>query len=368
METVEIPNLISSKKQTVVIPFGFTLVPMKKLALINFKKNADCHYVGLEPQYLHDKVIGHGYRVIAYRTDGYVDVYDDWCINDTKDDSFDVTGKGLCERIKVEMSNTRFEKIEDRVFISFQFMDKYGRNIDVSISEKSQKKTRGLSLLAPVGSSTENPSYLPLFFLYNFDFVRKYNTSIQVTIDGKTIKPANFPFPMPKDFQWRSYTRYSVDCQLIEFANETRGVLEEIILPEARKVVQVGALEYDFSESAALKKVELKEGIHPFTIVFYRGLPNLLTFSQDSVWTDTFEIRADESMGSISGDYSVRREANHITVELIPSGGWKANPDSSFTKLLFKEKSIFCRWPKTYKYTQVVDVTTLESTSTWERI
>ncbi|MDQ0257769.1 hypothetical protein J2S74_005231 [Evansella vedderi] len=115
METTEKPTLVSDEKQTVVIPFGCTYVPLTKLALINFKKNADDKYIGFEPQYLDDKVIGQGYRVIAYRHDGYVDVYDDRNLNDNKDDSFDVTGKRL-------------------------------------------------NLLAPIGSSTETPSYLPLFF------------------------------------------------------------------------------------------------------------------------------------------------------------------------------------------------------------
>ncbi|MCT8139127.1 hypothetical protein H1D32_16305 [Anaerobacillus sp. CMMVII] len=368
METVEKQVLVSSQKQTVVIPFSFTHIPLKKLALINFKKNADSKYLGLEPQYLDDKVIGKGYRVIAYRNDGYVDVYDDMSLNDNKDDSFDVTGKGLCERVKVEIKNTRFEKVDNRVFISFQFTDKYRRSIDVSIVENSTKKTKGLNLLAPVGSSTKNPSYLPLFFLYNFDFVRKYNTTFQIHIDGNTIKAANFPVPMPKDFQWRSYTRYSDDCQIIEFANETIGVLEEFIPNDNGKVVRDDGLEYDFSECGCLNKIALNQGNHPLTVVFTNGFPDVRSVSEDKVYKDTFEISGEIEMGVVSGDYSVKRDENRVTIELFPNGGWKPKPDSPFTKLLFKEKSIFCSWPKTYKYTQVVDLTTLESSSNWVKI
>ncbi|MFV8830069.1 hypothetical protein [Alkalihalobacterium sp. APHAB7] len=368
MKIVEKKEFVRSPKQTVVIPFRINLIPLKKLALVNFKKNADSKYVGLEPQYIDDKVIGQGYRVIAYRSDGYVDVYDEMSLNDDKDDSFDVTGKGLCERVKVEMKNTRFEKEKNCVLISFQFTDKYGRNIDVSIAENSTKKTKGLNLLAPVGSSTENPSYLPIFFLYNFDFVRKSNTTFQMNIDTNTIKPANFPVPMPKDFQWRSYTRYSDDCQLIEFANATTEPLEEITPYEDGKVALDNGLVYEFCESNSLKKISLKQGDHPLTVVFTRGFPDVRNFSDDIVFMDTFEIRAESGMGVVSGHYSVKREDTHVIIELVPSGGWTPKPNSPFTKLLFKEKSIFCSWPKTYKYKQVVDVLTLKSTSNWERI
>ncbi|MBU9711912.1 hypothetical protein [Evansella tamaricis] len=368
METVIPMDCTSEKKQQVIIPFSFTNIPIKKLALINFKKNEDSKYIALEPQYLDDKMIGKGYRVIAYRKDGYVDVYDEKSLHDDKNDSFDVAGKGLCERLKVEMASTRFEKTGDVVFISFQFTDKYGRNINVFLSEKSTKKSRGINLLAPVGSSTENPSYLPLFYLYHFDFVRKYNTTFLITIDENNIRPANFPFPLPKDGQWRSYTRYSNDCHLFEFANQRSSVLEVHTMNGNQNVVCDGEVEYAFTESGALTNISLRQTNHQLSVVFKRGIPNLLHFSEKGEWKDTFEITADEGMGVISGEYSVKRADNKVTFELVPSGGWTAKPDSLFTKMMFTKKSIFCSWPKTYKYTQVVDVTTLESTSTWLRV
>lgn len=355
-------------RNTVVIPFGFSYLPLKKLALINFEKNPDSMYVGLEPQYFHDDDYGRGYRVIAYRNDGFVDVYDDPGLHDDKDDSFDVTGKGLCERIKTVIEQARFEKQKDGcVTISFQFTDKYGRLITAGIEEQAKRKTRGLNLLAPVGSSTENPSYLPMFFLYNFDFVRKRNTKLDLKIGGRSIKPDHFPFPIPKDMQWRYFTRYSDDCQIIEFANARTGVLQECIPDEDGRVVQ-GSVEYQFNESGALLKMWPRQSDHRFLVEFRGGLPDVRSMSNHSEHEDTFKISADDGMGFVSGEYSVRREGRQVQVQLVPAGGWRPDPDSWFTKIMFGNKSVFCSWPKTYRYSQVIDASTLVSTSFWKRV
>lgn len=366
VEIVEVSEPKSVNNKTVVIPFSFSYTPLKKLALINFEKNPDSKYLALEPQYFEDKNSGKAFRIVAYRRDGYVDVYDDENLTDDRDDTFDVTGKGLCERNKVVMKNTHFEKVDGNVFISFQFIDKYGREIVANIKEQTTKKTNGLQLLAPVGSSTENPSYLPLFFLYDFDFVRKQHTKVDVTIDGKSIAPDNFPYPLAKDFQFRYYTRYSDDCQIIEFANATSGVLQEYT-PNVNGTFVRDSLEHTFADDGALLKVALKDTNHPFTMEFTRGFPDVRSLVDLSNYTDTFKLSAGDTMGFVAGEYTVKREAHNVHIELFPSGGWKPVPDSLFTKMMFGKKSLFCTWPKTYKYIQTINITTLESTSHWGR-
>ncbi|MGG0717681.1 hypothetical protein ABE096_08815 [Robertmurraya massiliosenegalensis] len=361
-------NRSEQNQKKVIIPFSFTYQPLKKLALVNCEKSPDEHYIGLEPQYIDDEGHVKGYRVIAYRDDGYVDVYDEMNLKDTgNDDSFDVTGKGLCERIRVEMENTRFEKIDGCVHIAFQFVDKFDRLIVVNITEYSTKNTYGLNLLAPIGSSTEKPSYLPLFFLYNFDFVRKKKTDVKVMINGNELKLDNFPIPLPKDFQWRYYTRYSEDCQIVEFAKASKGALEEYCIEDNRTIVREG-IKYRFTEENELKLMMLQKGNHSFSVEFYKGIPNLGELANNSEYADRFKISVDSEMGSISGRYTVKREGNEVTIELIPTDGWTPVPNSFFTKMMFNKKSVFCSWPKTYRYVQLIDLITLQSTSTWERI
>lgn len=353
-------------EKTVVIPFGLAYNPMEKLAIINFEKQPDSVYVGLEPQYFDDDIYGRGYRIIGYRLDGYVDVYDDMNLNHINGETFDVAGKGLCERLSVRIENPIFEKNAGCVNISFKFIDKIGRTIDVRIVEKSSMNTKGMNLLAPIGSSTENPSHLPLFFLYEFDFIRKHKTVVELFIDGKKIKQDNFPVPLPKDFQRRYYSRYSTDCQIIEFANAKNHIIEECVLNSAGLVLQ-GPLEYQYSYGS-LQKITLKHTKHPLFVEFGLGFPDIRSLNESTKYVDTFKVTVDEVMGYVSGEYSITSKEDTITIELIPSSGWTPVPNSLLTKILFGKKSIFCSWPKTYKYIQNIDLITLHSDSYWVRI
>lgn len=359
-------NKSSTKKEPVLIPFGLTYLPMKKLAIINFEKEPDTVYRGLELQYFSGGAYGEGYRIIAYRKDGYVDVYDGMELNDVKDDSFAVAGKGLCQRKKVPIENTIFTKEAGCAHIAFEFKDKEGRPIAVNIKEGSKKKTKGINLLAPIGMSTERPSYLPLFFLYDFDFVRKHQTDVKLVIDGKTIKQDNFPVPLPKDLQWRYYSRFSPDCQIIEFANSKQGTVPECVPDDSGKALS-GQVEYHFNQSTLLK-IFVGESGHPLIIEFDLGFPDMRKLGHGSEHIDTFKISADKGMGYISGEYTVKRDSDDIKIELIPSGGWTPEPDSFLTKVMFGKKSIFRRWPKTYRYKQRINLATLQSDSIWERI
>lgn len=63
--------------EEVFIPFKIEVVPMTKLALMNFEKRPDIIYNALELQYFSGPPYGCGFRVLAYRRDDFVDVYDD---------------------------------------------------------------------------------------------------------------------------------------------------------------------------------------------------------------------------------------------------------------------------------------------------
>ncbi len=56
-------------------PFQISIDPMERLLLVNFEKNPDTIYVGIESQAFDDDVNGKGHLVIGWRVDGKVDVY-----------------------------------------------------------------------------------------------------------------------------------------------------------------------------------------------------------------------------------------------------------------------------------------------------
>ena len=85
-----------------------------------------------------------------------------------------------------------------------------------------------MNLLAPIGYGSKNPNFLPLFFMYNFDFIRKRNTQIDCKIGNQKIIIDKFQIPM--NMQFRYYARYNNYCELIEFANTDSLNLLEVEL------------------------------------------------------------------------------------------------------------------------------------------
>ncbi len=93
-----------------------------------------------------------------------------------------------------------FKKDHDEIYHSLEpqlFDDPTsGREIDVKIVEKNPRPIRPFTLLAPVGSSSENPTSLPVYLMNSFDFVRRSMTEVRISIDGRQHKPDTFPFPV----------------------------------------------------------------------------------------------------------------------------------------------------------------------------
>lgn len=88
------------------------------------------------------------------------------------------------------MANLRFEKDErENVHISFSFEDVEGRSIHVAIEEGIDKSSTPFNLLAPIGLGSEKPDYFPLFWLYDFNFIRTKDLRFEISIDGREIEP-----------------------------------------------------------------------------------------------------------------------------------------------------------------------------------
>ena len=67
-------------------------------------------YKGFELQYSDGKPYGKGYRIVAYRKDSYVDVYDDISLQFQENEKFNVAEKGLNRHIQVAIKKAYLEK------------------------------------------------------------------------------------------------------------------------------------------------------------------------------------------------------------------------------------------------------------------
>lgn len=345
------------KKLKSYLPIIVNKSPIRKLAIIPFEKLPDTIYRGFELQLIEGEPYGVGYRVLAYRNDKYVDVYDDLDLNFLEDEKFNVVENGLHKHIQTRINNVQLRKVDNNQIISFEFVDIQDRKISVHIEEKCKRKSKGMNLLAPIGVGSKTPEYLPVFFMYDFDFIRRNKSDVSCNIDGKEIKIDTFP--MPIDGQTRLYVRYSNECELLEFANTCMAELQEVELNEDNTYYD-GDVKYCFDDKAVLTKVMVHFEKQNIPICFDAGL------SLDKSCMGEFIIKPREQMGHVKGEYSVQC-GNDVTIfKMVPQGGWVSRPNSILTRLILNKKSVFCSWSKEYKYNATIELSTGKIEASWE--
>ena len=339
------------------LPIVVNKSPIRKLAIIPFEKSPDIIYRGFELQFIEGEPYGVGYRVLAYRNDKCVDVYDDMSLNFLENERFNVVENGLHKHFQTQISNVQLCKADNNQIISFEFVDIQGRKISVHIEEKNQRKSKGMNLLAPIGVGSKEPEYLPIFFMYDFDFIRKSKSVVSCKIDGKEIKVDNFPMPMHG--KARLYARYSNECELLEFANTCMSELQEVELNEDNTYCTEN-VEYCFDDKAVLIKVMVRFEKQSVQICFDAGL------SLDKSCTDEFIIKPREQMGYVKGEYSVLCGNGVVAFKLTPKYGWISKPNSFLTKLILNKKSVFCSWSKKYRYDALIHLNARKIEACWE--
>lgn len=338
------------------LPIVIKYSPIRRLALVPFEKDRDIIYKGFELQFIDGEPYGVGYRVLAYRNDKYLDVYDDVSLNYMEDEKFNVAENGLHQHVRTNINNVRLYKVDNNQIISFEFVDIQGRKVSVHIEEKTKRKTKSMNLLAPIGVGSKKPDYLPVFFMYDFDFMRRSKTLVSCNIDGKKIQLDKFPFHMNGQARW--YVRYSNECELLEFANTDATVLKEIELDEENVYCEEN-VKYIYESENVLKKIVVYFGEHDVQINFHSGMNLIKSCS------GTFTIVPRQQMGYLQGEYIVRVGQN-TEITILPKSGWISNPNSFLTKLILGKKSVFCNWSKKYKYYSRIDLEKKEVDSSWK--
>lgn len=335
--------------ERLIVPFHMEIQPMEQLLLVNLGKDPDREYMGFEPQVFDDDVQGAGMLVIAYRNDGYVDVYHERHLNLEKMD-YSIVGEGLGELLPTDFDRARFEISAHGVDVHIEFQDKFDRRVGLLIKEEGQRNTKPFSLLAPLGTNTTTPPALPLFLLFDFYFVRRAGTEVEITIDERAHKPDRLGFPI--DGRRVYFMRYSADPLIAQWNPTHEGSLPWWT-PNADMQVEGQGATFDVIENegrleiAAMKTVA---GSHEVVIEFSPPIPDLASLRDGATTDGEFRISTDPSMGIISGDYQVQRQADTVKVTIHPSGGWQPQPDRFSLKLVYALGRFFRNWPKTYEW------------------
>jgi hypothetical protein len=368
------PNLYAdrepSKPGVLHCPFHFGLDPMGRLLLINFEKDPDAVYMGFEPQVFDDRIHGKGLLVIGWRLDGRVDVYHQPGLR-LEAATYDIAGKGLARMAEVPMERALFEIHAAGVQADIQFNDLAGRRVELKIRESNRKKRQPFGLLAPMGDAAESPSAMPLVLLHDFYFVRKKDTEVSVSIDGRRHQLDQLPIPL--DWSWMYFTRYSPDPFIVTFNPAYAGVLEPLYWQGENKVI-AGEKILDIVDTDGvpeIRKLTQKGQRHSISLSFAPAFPNLQALKEGGSQTGTFILAGHPSTGQVEGQYEVKKNDGMTHIVLVPAGGWVPNEQKLSLRFLYTVAKIFKHWPTTYRWTARVSAgenQQLLMQSFWERI
>jgi hypothetical protein len=364
-------TIMAQTSRHLLNPFRIDIDPMERLLLVNFEKDPDHLYIGLEPQVFDDPINGKGHLVIGWRTDGKVDVYHQASLHPDPE-KYDIAGKGLANMAAVPFEQAHYEVTESGVQAHYVFHDLEGRPVRILIEESSPRKRKPFGLLAPMGDAAEAPSAMPVVLMHDFYFVRKKHTRFEVEIAGRRHQPDELPMPM--DFAKMYFARYSPRPLIATFNPAMDGPLAlldwdgraEHIAWEGHGISVVQE-----NGRVGIRQIVRHNEVHPVQITFEPPFPDLRTLPPGSSAVGSFTLEAHPSTGRISGSYELTGASDGGHIRLKPTGGWKPKPTKFSTWFLFTVGKIFKNWPKTYEWNAVLrqaDDGDYRMVSAWKRI
>lgn len=258
------------------------------------------------------------------------------------------------------MKHPYLEQNDGNIELGFEFQDIQERMIKLKIREKLNQPSKVLNILAPIGIGSEQPAAFPMYFLYDFDFVRLNQSEIELSIDQRNYKIDPFPVPFPFNGWRRNFARYSMNSQIIDFFVSNQKVGQIRLNPDL--VYQEGAAEYQFrGEASGLTLVQIDMELKPsVALKFEPPLPmHLMNRS------GTIKLEAAEAMGNLTGEYECQVNGECLDLTVTFNGGWTGRPETMLEKMILGKRSIFAKWPKQYTYQSRISFAKQKVQSRW---
>lgn len=350
-------------------PFGFHVDPMVRLLLVNIENDPDSLYLGFEPQVFNDSINGQGMLVIAWRIDGYVDVYHQPGLRPDAE-KYDIAGKGLANMQQRELDSAFFYITQQGAQAWLQWEDIAGRLIEIRVEETNSRSRKPFGLLAPMGHAAQNPSALPLVLLHEFYFVRQKDSEISVLINGRAYQPDKLSLPI--DRQRMYFARYCSDPLIATLNPAMDGMLSPLQQQDPFRAV--GHNNYfelvHIQGKYHLKSMYTYSGDHELRMDFEPAFPNIAQWNDTVPVSGQFTIQAGHSTGAIKGHYSLIYEDGEFLVRMSPCEGWKPRPDKLSLRFLFTVAKVFRQWPASYVWQARIRVEEHGAMmkSQWERL
>jgi len=374
------PGSSAASTVPVVSPFHLHTDPMEGLLLVNFEKDPDRVYVGLEPQYFDDEVHGRGLLVIGWRTDGQVDVFHEPGLR-LDPQTYGIAGNGLHAMEERSFAAARFELGPGGAQVDIAFQDLVGRDIHIFIRETDTRPRRPFAFLAPMGGAASDPPALPLVFVHEFYFVRRAGTEVLIEIDGRSHRGDGIPLVL--DGTRVHFLRYSADPFIVTW-NPTPDARADLL--DAGAEVEPGLflavardVRYELQangEFLEIRRMSRREGRNEVVVEFTPALPHLLALRDAVEVSGAFRISGHPTAGTVTGRWRVARHGSELRLEATPDGGWTPGDAPRMARALFRAVSMFRSWPTTYAWSATLQRPagdaevhgSLPLQSLWERI
>ncbi|MDO5535112.1 MAG: hypothetical protein Q4F65_10730 [Propionibacteriaceae bacterium] len=345
----------ASGVREVRLPVMVEVSPTDRLALLEFEDDADPILTGLEPQVIERDGIT-GFRVLAYRQDGGVDAYDDPALPLDGPDAFRVIGTGLHRHVQVPLADSTFEvDAAGRLHLAFAFTDADGRAVEVTVRETTTRRSVPTNLLAPVGLSSRNPAYFPLFLLNDFEFIRSVGTQLDVVVDGRPVALKGPPVPLPLQGQLRTFAKYTTDPEIIQVFPTWRDEVRVVRTDPGRDVhTATDGVRYLFA-GEALERIL----VNSTEVVF---APPLDTTAPG---TGRFTMTSYPDLGAVGGTWAVAVDGHTARLELGIDHVSVPHQRDPLYRLIVNERTFFGTWPTGYRYEAQIDHTSGRVDARW---
>ena len=328
--------------RAVVVPLTIRVAPVTSLTLVEVTD--DPIYEGFEPQVVAGPD-GQGHRLLAYRRDGQVDVYDQPVLAALAGDDFSVIGGGARDHVQNSDLEATLERDErGNIHIVFAVTDTSGRRIEGAFHENSPLPSLPTQLLAPVGASARTPVMFPHFVLHDFDFVR-LGGRMEVTVDGHPLQLGGIPVPLVAQGQPRSFVKFVPETDILEVFPADVTELRHAMTDADRDTVTEGEVTHLFAGDA-LERIRVRTT----EVVFDPPLD--LRARGEGDWS----IRTEGHGGGVQGRYVVSDADAQARLQLRITRAVLPHQRDVLYRLFVNEKSFFGTWPLAYCYDGTFDL------------
>jgi len=327
--------------QRVLCPFDLQVWDVDRM--LNFEIADDPYYEGLELQVFDDPVHGRGMIVLLKRRqDGRFDIYRQPGL--VLDPAYVQVGGELGEWRQASIEPARFEIGPCGIDVDVRLTDLAGREIRVLIDDRDRRRRHPGTLLAPVGSTIEQPVSLPLFLMGGCDLVRKGGPAFELRIGGRRVTTGRLPGGW---LHRRRLVKYTADPTAVLLNPAADGPVAAV---DPRTP---GNARFD-GASNGIQGLQARTAGHRAGLVLAPALPNLARLRPGAEAAGDWRLDIDDTSAVVGGIWAAERRQDHVDLVLDVTRGWTPRGLPPLMAAVTRVAPVFRTWPTTYRWSATI--------------